>query len=74
MGKDGFLRRLDDGRVLQNHSTLHQTLSALMKGKVGSVASAEPLPRGSKSSPIRKWKLKEAGPDGRQSFRGSAGR
>jgi hypothetical protein len=44
-GQGRILVALDDGRVLQNHSTLHQTLSALMKGKEGFVAPAEQLPR-----------------------------
>ena len=44
-GQGRVLVALDDGRVLQNHSTLHQTLSALMKGKEGFVAPAEQLPR-----------------------------
>jgi hypothetical protein len=34
-GKGQVLVALDDGRVLQNHSTLHQTLSAHMEGKGG---------------------------------------
>ena len=47
-GQGRILVALDDGRVLQNHSTLHQTLSAVMKGSEGSVGSllpAEQLPR-----------------------------
>ncbi len=44
-GHGRILVALDDGRVLQNHSTLHQTLSALMKGQEGFVAPAEQLPR-----------------------------
>jgi hypothetical protein len=36
---------LDDGRVLQNHSTLHQTLSAVMKGSGGFAALAGQLPQ-----------------------------
>jgi hypothetical protein len=44
-GQGRILVALDDGRVLQNHSTLHQTLSALMKGKEGFVAPEEQLPR-----------------------------
>jgi hypothetical protein len=44
-GQGRILVALDDGRVLQNHSTLHQTLSALMKGKEGFVAPAEQVPR-----------------------------
>ena len=44
-GQGRILVALDDGRVLQNHSTLHQTLSALMKGDQGFVAPAEQLPR-----------------------------
>jgi hypothetical protein len=31
-GKGRVLVALDDGRVLQDHSTLHQTLSARMEG------------------------------------------
>ena len=41
-GQGRILVALDDGRVLQNHSTLHQTLSALMQD---SVAPAEVGPR-----------------------------
>jgi hypothetical protein len=37
-GKGRVLVALDDGRVLQNHSTLHQTLSAHLKGREGSLA------------------------------------
>ena len=44
-GQGRILVALDDGRVLQNHSTLHQTLSAVMKGREGFVAPAEQLPR-----------------------------
>jgi hypothetical protein len=44
-GQGRILVALDDGRVLQNHSTLHQTLTALMKGKEGFVAPAELAPR-----------------------------
>jgi hypothetical protein len=44
-GQGRILVALDDGRVLENHSTLHQTLSAIMKGKEGYVAPAEQLPR-----------------------------
>jgi len=44
-GQGRILVALDDGRVLQNHSTLHQTLSALMKGKEGTMKPAELLPR-----------------------------
>ena len=44
-GQGRILVALDDGRVLQNHSTLHQTLSAIMKGREGFVAPAEQLPR-----------------------------
>jgi len=44
-GQGRILVAIDDGRVLQNHSTLHQTLSATMKGKEGIVAPAEGLPR-----------------------------
>lgn len=43
-GQGRILVALDDGRVLQNHSTLHQTLSADMKGGEGvmSVLSQTP--------------------------------
>ncbi len=34
-GKGRVLVALDDGRVLQNHSTLHQTLNAHLEGKSG---------------------------------------
>ena len=44
-GQGRILVALDDGRVLQNHSTLHQTLSALMKGKEGFVTPADQAPR-----------------------------
>jgi len=44
-GQGRILVALDDGRVLQNHSTLHQTLSALMQGKEGFVAPTDQLPR-----------------------------
>ncbi len=44
-GQGRILVALDDGRVLQNHSTLHQTLSALMKGTEGLVAPTDQLPR-----------------------------
>jgi len=44
-GKGRILVALDDGRVLQNHSTLHQTLSAIMKGGEGFIAPSEILPR-----------------------------
>jgi len=44
-GQGRILVALDDGRVLQNHSTLHQTLSALMRGKEGLIAPAEQSPR-----------------------------
>ncbi len=44
-GQGRILVALDDGRVLQNHSTLHQTLTALMKGTEGFVAPAEQAPR-----------------------------
>jgi hypothetical protein len=44
-GQGRILVALDDGRVLQNHSTLHQTLRALMKGKEGFVAPTDQLPR-----------------------------
>jgi hypothetical protein len=41
-GQGRVLVALDDGRVLQNHSTLHQTLSARLKGKEGSLSPAAP--------------------------------
>jgi hypothetical protein len=44
-GQGRILVALDDGRVLQNHSTLHQSLRALMKGKEGFVAPTESAPR-----------------------------
>jgi hypothetical protein len=44
-GQGRILVALDDGRLLQNNSNLHQTLSATMKGSEGSVAPAEMLPR-----------------------------
>lgn len=44
-GQGRILVALDDGRVLQNHSTLHQTLTAVMKGKEGPASPAELLPR-----------------------------
>jgi hypothetical protein len=44
-GQGRILVALDDGRVLQNHSTMHQTLSAVMKGSEGFVAPADQLPR-----------------------------
>jgi hypothetical protein len=44
-GQGRILVALDDGRVLQNHSTLHQTLSAIMKGNEGFAVPAEQLPR-----------------------------
>lgn len=44
-GQGRILVALDDGRVLENHSTLHQTMSAVMKGKEGFLLPAEELPR-----------------------------
>jgi hypothetical protein len=44
-GQGRILVALDDGRVLQNHSTLHQTLVAAMHSKEGLVAPADQLPR-----------------------------
>jgi hypothetical protein len=44
-GQGRILVALDDGRVLQNHSTLHQTLTALMKGNVGIDVPTDQLPR-----------------------------
>jgi hypothetical protein len=41
-GQGRVLVALDDGRVLQNHSSLHQTLSARMKGREGSLSPAGP--------------------------------
>ena len=44
-GDGRILVALDDGRVLQNHSTLHQTLSALMKGKEGLLEAGDQIPK-----------------------------
>ncbi len=44
-GEGRILVALDDGRVLQNHYTLHQTLSALMKSAAGIAAPADVVPR-----------------------------
>jgi hypothetical protein len=44
-GQGRILVALDDGRVLQNHSTLSQTLRALMQGKEGLMAPSELAPR-----------------------------
>jgi len=44
-GQGRILVALDDGRVLQNHYTLHQTLSALMKSREGFVAPTDQVPR-----------------------------
>jgi len=44
-GQGRILVALDDGRILQNRYTMHQTLSALMKSKEGVVAPAELVPR-----------------------------
>jgi len=44
-GQGRILVALDDGRVVQNHSTVHQTLSALMKGTESLGAPADQLPR-----------------------------
>ena len=44
-GQGSILVALNDGRVLQNHSTLHQTLSAIMKGKEGLVGPTETSPK-----------------------------
>jgi hypothetical protein len=44
-GQGRILVALDDGRVLQDHTTMHQTLSATMKGHEGSMTPAELLPR-----------------------------
>jgi hypothetical protein len=41
-GQGRVLVALDDGRVLQNHSTLHQTLNARLKGAEGSLSPAGP--------------------------------
>jgi len=42
-GKGRVLVALEDGRVLQNHSNLHQTLSAHMEGKEGAAAQPAKL-------------------------------
>lgn len=43
-GEGRILVALDDGRVLQNHSTLHQTLNALLKGMPGThLPSSDPI-------------------------------
>jgi hypothetical protein len=42
-GKGRVLVALDDGRVLQNHSTLHQTLEARMQGKEGAAGQPAKL-------------------------------
>ena len=44
-GQGRILVALDDGRVLQNHSSMHQTLTATLKGKEGFIAPADQLPR-----------------------------
>ncbi len=44
-GEGRVLVALDDGRVLQNHYTLHQTLNALMKSAAGIAAPADVVPR-----------------------------
>ena len=44
-GHGRVLVSLKDGRVLQNHSTMHQTLSANMKGNLGFALPAEQTPR-----------------------------
>jgi hypothetical protein len=44
-GQGRILVALDDGRVLQNHSTMHQTLSATMKDTAGLVGPSDQLPR-----------------------------
>jgi hypothetical protein len=44
-GEGRILVALDDGRVLQNHSILHQTLSALMKGKEGLLEAGDQIPK-----------------------------
>jgi hypothetical protein len=44
-GEGRILLALDDGRVLQNHSTMHQTLSAVMRVKDGLLAPAAQVPR-----------------------------
>jgi len=44
-GQGRVLVALDDGRVLQNHSTLHQTLRARLKGKEGSLSPAAQPPK-----------------------------
>jgi hypothetical protein len=44
-GEGRILVALDDGRVLQNHYTLHQTMSALMKGMEALVGPSSEPPR-----------------------------
>jgi len=44
-GQGRVLVALDDGRVLQNHSTVHQTLGALMKKKEGFLLPAGEVPK-----------------------------
>jgi len=44
-GQGRFLVALDDGRVVQNHSSVHQTLSALLKGAGGFLAASDQPPR-----------------------------
>lgn len=44
-GQGRILVALKDGHVLRNNSTMHQTLSATMKGKEGFIVPDEQLPR-----------------------------
>ena len=44
-GQGRILVALKDGRVLQNHSTTHQTLSATMNGNHGFAVPAEQMPK-----------------------------
>ena len=44
-GQGRILVALDDGRVLQNRSTLHQTLSAVMRKKEGFISPPAGMPR-----------------------------
>ena len=44
-GQGRVLVAVDDGRVLQNHSSQHQSLIALMKGREGMTAPGDQLPK-----------------------------
>lgn len=44
-GQGRILVSLKDGRILQNHSTIHQTLSANMNGSLGFALPAEQSPK-----------------------------